>query len=125
MRQAFSACDVWKVWYDGGSTFSSADGPPENAPKRGVQAIACADAECGRYICRSNDFYIWSVYDGQPGWQGVDYFGLWDYLQEPGAKIVLFGRTIGNAEYRQTLNRVMNDPELPDKVCWHAEERRD
>lgn len=115
---------MWKVWYSDGSTFSSSDGPPELAPKRGVQAIACSDREHGRVICRSNDFYIWSVFDGEWGWQGVDYFGLWDYLQDPGSKIVLFGRTIGNAEYRQLINRVVNDPELPAKTAWHAEERR-
>ena len=115
----------WKVWYDGGLTFSSDDGPPTRAPKRGVQAIACADREAGRVICRSSDFYIWSVFDGQSGWQGVDMFGLFDYLSEPGAKVVLFGRTIGNVEYRQLLNRIVDDPDLPVKTCWHAEERRD
>lgn len=114
----------WKIWYSDGSTFTSEEGPPELAPKRGVQAIACRDKTFGRIVCRSNDFYIWSVYDGQPGWQGVDYFGLWDYLQEPGVKIVLFGRTIGNVEYRQLINRVVSDPDLPTKTCWAAEERR-
>lgn len=114
---------MWKVWYDDREPFTSSDGPPELAPKRGVQCVVVSDRDHGWYFCRSNDFYIWAEYDGTMGWQGVDYFGLWDYLQAPGSKVVLFGRTIGNVEYRQLLNRATNDPELPQKTAYHAEER--
>mgnify|MGYP001822894045 CR=1 FL=1 len=112
----------FKIWYDDGSTYS--DGPPELAPKRGVQVIAQSDKDCGRTICRSDDFYVYQEYDGVWSFQGVDQFGLYDYLIEPGYKLVLFGRTIGNDEYRSILQCAVNDPDLPAKTSWQADERR-
>lgn len=114
----------WKIFYDNGSTFTDVDGKPFDAPKRGVIAITVQDGEHGRALCRDNDFYIWNVYDGNELWQGVDWFGLWDYLVDPGVKIVLFGRTIGNKEYRNLINKVVNDPYLPNKTGWAQGERR-
>ena len=111
----------FKVWYDNGATYT---GPPEQAPKRGVICIAQKDPDCGRTICRSDDFYIYSIFDGRPGWQGVDQFGLHDYLIEPGYKLVLFGRTIGNNEYKEILRKAIYDPDLPVKSPWDSGERR-
>ena len=111
----------FKIWYDDGTVYS---GKPELAPKRGVQCIAQTDPECGRTICRSDDFYVYQEYDGILGFQGVDQFGLHDYLIEPGYKLVLFGRTIGNREYKSILQKAVNDLDLPVKTSWDSGERR-
>jgi len=110
----------WKIYYEEGPEYSSLDGPPEMAPKRGVQAVICADKDHGHRVERANDFYVWWYGD----WRGVDIFGLWDYLSQPGNKIVLFGRLIPYEEYRTILAKAMTDPEIPDKTGYQAHERK-
>lgn len=111
----------WKIFYSDGS-YTNEDGPPELAPKRGVQAIAVRDDLIGRRIERSEDHYIWTPENG--GWRGVDEFGLFDYLIEPGFKVVLFGRTLSNDDYRATWDRVANDSDLPPRSAVGTDERR-
>lgn len=109
----------WRIYYGDGSHY---DGDPYLAPARNVQMVAVSDPEHGWYLCRSNDFY-WYLADTDT-WQGGDHFGLWDYLIEPGPKKVLFGRTIGNAEFEAILVRAYNDPEIPQKTGWRPGEHR-
>lgn len=89
-----------------------------------MQCIAQSDPDCGRTICRADDFYIYREFDGRLSFQGVDQFGLHDYLIEPGFKLVLFGRTIGNNEYKAILRKATTDPDLPVKTSWDSSERR-
>lgn len=112
----------WKIWYDGGGTYCDEDGPPEDAPCRGVLIIAQYDNHTNYSFCRSNDFYIFSEKMG--GWQGVDWFGLFDYLIEPGFKIVKFGRTVDNREYMDIIHKAMHDPALGHKGSWHKWEHK-
>ena len=114
----------WKVFYGDGSTFTDEDGPPELAPKRNVQAVGQECHDHGSVICRCDDFYIWAEFDGRYQWQGVDYFGLWDYLIDPGSKVVLFGRTIGNREFKALTGKIYDDPYLPGKSGYYAGERK-
>lgn len=114
----------FKIWYGDGSTFTDEDGAPELAPKTNVQCVTIECPEHGQVVCKADDFYIYDVYDGEGCWQGVDYFGMWDYLSRPGTKIVLFGRTLGNEEYRQIVGAAMDDPYLPQKTNWHKGERQ-
>lgn len=111
----------WKIFYADGA-YSDEDGLPEDAPKRGVQAIAVADPDIGRRIERSEDHYIWTPENG--GWRGVDKFGLFDYLIESGVKIVLFGRTISEDDYRAIWDRVSRDSDLPPRSAISPSERR-
>lgn len=111
----------WKIFYQE-STYSSKDGLPEHAPKRNVQVIAVQDESLGKRIERSNDYYIWTPSNGK--WRGVDQFGLFDYLIEPGYKIVLFGRTLSDDEYRAIWDRVLNDTEMPPKSAISLDERK-
>lgn len=110
----------WRIYYGDGSTFSDQDGKPEDAPCRNVQAIAQVAPDVGWYLCRSDDFYAYL----EKGWQGLDSFGLWDYLAEPGLKIVKFGRTLHYPDYEEVLNKALNDPDLPRKSAWRKEESR-
>lgn len=108
----------WKIFYSD-STYSNEDGPPELAPKRDVQTIAVADEVCGRRIERGNDFYVY-----RHGWRGTDQFGLFDYLIEPGSKIVLFGRSLSDDEYRKVWDIASKDPDLPPKSAYLPDERK-
>jgi len=110
----------WKIYYGDGTTFSRNDGDPGEAPARDVQVIAQSSREHGWTAWSGRDYYIWR--DGQ--WFGVDLFGLYDYLVEPGWKRVLFGRTLVRAEYDLVWQRMMADPELPEKTAFHKGERR-
>ena len=112
---------AWKIFYED-STYSSEDGSPENAPKRGVQGIAVSSELTGRRIERSEDHYVWTPENG--GWRGVDKFGLFDYLIEPGFKIVLFGRTISDKDFRAMWNRIEADTDLPRRSAFYTDERK-
>jgi hypothetical protein len=111
----------WKVFYQGGSIYSAADGSAFDAPARGVLMIANSNDRHGWALCRSNDYYWWLPEDD--AWQGGDIFGLWDYLIEPGPKKVLFGRTVSNAEFEAVLMRAHDDPDIPQKTGWMPGER--
>lgn len=112
---------MWKIFYQEG-TYSSLQGTPEFAPKSGVQAIIVTDARVGRRVESAEDFYIWTPENG--GWRGANHFRLAEYLQEPGYKLVLFGRTISDKAYAEVMARASNDPELPPKSGWLKTERR-
>jgi hypothetical protein len=110
------------IWYGDETTYRDTDGPPELAPKRNIQVISQEDPDTGQSFVRSNDFYWWTT----EGWQGGDFFGLYDYLIDPGTKIILFGRTVGNRQFQKILQRALNDGSgyLPPKSAWHEGERR-
>ena len=110
----------WKIFYGDGSTITDAESEPENVPKRNVQVIVMEDKDHGRYIDRCNDFYLWREW----GWYSSDHFGLWDYLEQPGKKIVLFGRTIGNAEFKAIQTMAIDDNYLPEKTSFGSHERQ-
>lgn len=111
----------WIIYYGDGTKYSDDDGAPEVAPKRNVQAINVADKRVGRRVERSDNFYIYVPDRGT--WRGVDQFGLFDYMIEPGYKIVLYGRTLSNVEYGQVLKRATKDPDMPAKSSFAKGER--
>ena len=113
---------MWKIYYDDKKTFTDKDGNPEEAPCRGVLVITQSCERVGRAVTHSRDYYIYSKRLG--GWEGVDTFGLFDYLSHPGFKIVKFGRTVTNEEWNEVLLRAVDDPELPKKSGWLPRERR-
>ena len=110
----------WRIYYGDGSTWDAEQGAFD-APTRNVQMVAVADPDHGWYLCRSNDYY-WLLPNDT--WQGGDIFGLWDYLIEPGAKRVLFGRTITNREFEAILLGAYNDPAIPQKTGRRPNEGR-
>lgn len=106
----------WRVYYDDGSTYSDEDGPVALTPALGVQVIVKRDTadpidNVGRRVLDRADFYWWS--DQQDEWYGGDSFGLWDYLQRPGWKKVLFGRSIPTERFTEIRKRALDDPEFP------------
>jgi hypothetical protein len=112
----------WRIYYGDGSTYDDSNGAAWDAPAVNVQAVVVADRDNGWYICRADDHYWYR--EGDDSWYSGDRFGLFDYLTQPGRKRVLFGRSIGNIEYRQILDRAMNDPDIPTKTGWKPDEKR-
>jgi hypothetical protein len=49
----------WIIFYDDGTSFSSEDGDPGDAPRSGVQVIVVKDISCGRYCLAEQNFYCW------------------------------------------------------------------
>lgn len=112
----------WIIYYGDGTLYRDCDGSPYDAPTRNVQVIAEADADTGQTFVRSSDYY-WYQPDADL-WQGGDWFGLFDYLIEPGPKRVLFGRTIGNRDYERILIAALDNDYLPPKSAWQPNERK-
>ena len=108
---------TWKVFYDDGSAVTS-DTPIEHVPPLGVEVIALIDETMGRKLIFRYDFYYF-----QGMWFGSDIFGMFDYLQRPGMKRVLFGRTISEEAFREIYARAVDDPDLPPKSAWLPREK--
>ena len=105
----------WRIYYGDGSTFSEEDGTPAHAPGRNVQAIVLRypSVEGQRIILQGFDYYTWDEGGIWDGWNGRDEGGLYDYLGEPGFKVVKQGRTIPDEKYHEILEAAINDPDIP------------
>lgn len=102
----------WKIFYDDGSTFSSEDGEPHEAPRTGVQAIPQLNDDEGRHVLFGADYYYWE--GGK--WEQCDHFGFYDYLIRPGSyKVVLFGRNMQSGHFRAIYKQAAEDPDFPPK----------
>ena len=97
---------IWRIYYGDGSVYSDEDG--SNPPPRNVQVIISND-DGHISVAHSRDFYV--KYPGY--WDGVDWFGLFDYLmmQLP-ETLVLFGRTIANEQYLELYHRAIEERSL-------------
>lgn len=113
---------MWKVYYGDGTTFSSKDGPPDQAPAANVQVIVQSSAEHGWQALSNSHYYIWR----DERWWMVDMqgFGLFDYLLQPGWKRVLFGRTLPNEDFTRIWQQVASDPEMVEKTGFDKRERQ-
>lgn len=111
----------WLIVYYDGSTFSSDDGGPEDAPRWGVQVIAKRDEDVGRVLVWMRDFYCWQ--EGQ--WVGHDSQAADDYERETKWPIRLRGYEIDRKRfYSEIYPQAYNDPRLPPKTARHAQEQQ-
>jgi len=89
---------MWLIYYGDGVVTGSEVTDPYSLYKRSdVQVIIQPDPSHVWYSQCGDDYYIWH----SRRWWGVDQFGLYDYLLQPGEKCVLFGRTITNERFNQ------------------------
>ncbi len=107
----------WKIFYTDGSTFSNADGTPEEAPGGGVVAIAQEDETVGVLIHRGNDYYAFDKQYG--GWYGLDEKGFTQYVCRPGLKIIKLGESMDTGRFRALFTRIQADHELPNKSAFY------
>lgn len=110
----------WVIWYADGSSFTSLDGGPDNAPRWGVLCIAAYSGDHGRVIWHGGDYYAFE--EGE--WGPRDLVGLIDYLTRPGAaKIVLVGRHVPPDQFWKIYHRADADPRLPPRSSHSPLER--
>lgn len=115
----------WKIYYGDGTTYSSNQGGPDEAPARNVQVIVLSDKYHGWYTQAKSDYYVWDERgEGEMRWWGVDIFGLYDYMIEPGWKRVLYGRTLTSDRFQEIFKMAMQDEEFPKKTAFDPAERR-
>ena len=103
----------WIIYYEDGSSFTSSDGNPEDAPRLGVLLVANIDKEVGKILHHRADFYIRKM----DQWLPADKFGLMDYLLEPGHyKIVLWGRITTRTIMHKVYVDAFNDTRMNQKT---------
>ena len=98
----------WKIYYGDKTTFSNEDGGAEMAPCGRVICVAFYDDDNRRRVCHQADYYLW---DGRR-WYSADISGFMQYMQEPGFKVVKFGREIADLKYREIMGFALNN-DLP------------
>lgn len=116
----------WKVYYTGGATYCDADGPVQDAPYRGVLAVAFEDLTSGHNFTyntgrryRTNfDFYCWHP----TFWSGTNI--LDSYLAQPGWKKVLQGLWVPDDEWLDLERSLDADDYLPPRTARAPMERR-
>jgi hypothetical protein len=99
---------AWRIYYSDGSTFSSDQGEPQDAPPTGVICIRERNASAGSVTRSGKDFYIWNAEAGQ--WWQSDAVGFWQYMFEPGPKVVKFGVNTSDENYNWIMGTAANDP---------------
>ncbi len=92
----------WKLYYGGGLTYSNKDGDPFHAPPSNAQVVVSDGG-----IQSGKTAYCWRT---ESGWNGCDTPGLWDYLlMYVGPKAIVFGRSIRDDEFWETMKRAMKE----------------
>ena len=111
----------WKIYYTDGTTFSNKDGNPEDAPGWGVAAVVQEDSVVGAQVYHQKDFYC---FDKKfKGWCALDSFGFAQYVSEPGKKIVKLGDNMPTHKYKELINSLRKDKDLPKKSARYDWER--
>ena len=100
----------FRIYYADGM-YSDTDGDIFDAPAWGVQFVTTIGPG-GRWWGRYGEDYYWL--DGDII-EGGDLGGLFDYLQRPGPRKVLFGRTIPDDQWSVLTERALHDPDYPQR----------
>jgi hypothetical protein len=105
---------LWRIYYDGGYTYSNLDGPVEDAPGYGVLVIQYVDQATGVGRMRGFDFYVW---DGEE-WFGHDLWGLLERLfnRKQTPMVAAFaGRSVSEIDFQTVWKVARHDKEFPEK----------
>lgn len=65
--------------------------------------------EIGWHTTSGDHHYVWDDRGNGPSWWGVDDFGLYDYLLQPGSKFVIFGESVDNTRFKAIFDRARED----------------
>lgn len=104
---------MWKIFYSDGSTFSSADGLPEDAPSIGFICAVGYDESGDRYIMHGWDHYCWDIETEQ--WWGMDIVGLFDRLTQNKVYAYKMGRTVTKKDFQALMQAAHTDPAFPQR----------
>lgn len=108
----------FKVYYSDGSTHSSQD--PFTTPVPFVVAIVQIDKLHGRKVVAGDDYYVWD----KTYWRGTDLIGMYQYLQEDGARRVLLGVMVDENQWQDIMRLANNDSDFPKRTAYGRDERR-
>lgn len=97
----------FRIYYADRSTYSDTNGTPFDAPAFGVQWVTTM---LPRWWGIYGQDYYWLDNDR---WEGGNIGGLIDYLQRPGPRKVLWGRTIPDEDFIAIRERALHDAEYP------------
>lgn len=101
----------WKIWYCDGSTFSSADGQPSDAPCKDVACINVEDGRCGRRRLRMMDWYRWDEDAGR--WFECEQFDVLLHLTRHGTVTAKRGAYMPEKEFEKLLIASHEDTFVP------------
>lgn len=99
----------WQIYYADGSTFSSEQGSPFDAPRTGVEVIVHEEIGGGFSLLSGADFYYWEPEASNWGWMYADQFSLVLHLQRAKAPLVLFGEMIRHEQFTEMEKRALAD----------------
>lgn len=106
----------WRIYYTDGSTFSSADGDPEDAPAFGVQVVVQWSYERGRDKLHLGDCYYYDCVAGT--WYNSDKIGaLLAFARYPRAMRALkHGEFTTDENFKAIMARADADADFPPKA---------
>ena len=84
----------WSVYYNDGTTFTSEDGPPEDAPRQNV-ALIVQYYNGERKVEWKSDTYCWEL----DCWVPHDRFGCERYIDKTKHPVRLIGYCLPNDEF--------------------------
>tara|TARA_R110000787_G_scaffold36714_7_gene93588 strand:+ start:18895 stop:19230 length:336 start_codon:yes stop_codon:yes gene_type:complete len=103
---------TWRIFYDDGSTFSSLDGEPHEAPARGFICALGYDERGKRYIMHGWDHYYFD--DEANQFWGCEIHGLIDRLCMRRIGLAYFlGRTVTRSQWDEFMTLADKDPDFP------------
>ena len=111
----------WKIYYSDKTTASNKVSPFDIKHRSDVQVIVQESPDHVWITTCKSDYYTWGDRGDGPKWWGVDQFGLYHYLLQPGEKCVLFGVTIGHERFREIFDRARS--EFGNKEIFERDER--
>lgn len=95
---------MFRIYYADGSEY---EGPPEDAPVRGVICILQRRADGRYHIADRKSHYVWDTKEWLPcTWDDVEEF-LLDRREID--IVVIRGRVIGHKEYQDIFNKAKED----------------
>jgi hypothetical protein len=107
---------TWRIFYHDGTTFSSDNGDPVDAPSVGVVCIIQGNIMLGREILNRWDCYFW---DGSR-WRKSTFGGAFDaLLSRQTVESFIEGSIIDNQDFRFIWETAFDDPdpEIPKKTA--------
>ena len=113
---------AWRIYYADGSTFSSVEGTPHEAPAFGVQAVCQPEPDVGLETLHAFDYYaymggVWLGFCGHDAL--VDHVTAY----APDIEALKVGRQIPRQQYQAIMRFALHDPDFPRKSARHDGER--
>ena len=106
----------WKIFYADGSTFSSADGTPAQAPATNVEVIVQQNSRGEREILdganTNYEFYAWHPESNQ--WIIHNQSGLDQFLAANKRGVYLSGYYVDDVTFWNLHNRALDDTDFGD-----------